>query len=64
MVTSCNQLIFIIAMLIPSVGSFQSIEFCQKMTIQMCAPNFHEIFQALEQRTPDQLFEKCTEVQV
>ncbi|XP_022807883.1 uncharacterized protein LOC111344882 [Stylophora pistillata] len=63
MVPQRNQLVFVIAILMLCVRSVENIESCQKMTIKNCASNFHEIFQALEERNPDQLFQNCAEVQ-
>ena len=47
LVTHCNQLVFVIAILTLCVRSVENIELCQKMTIKNCASNFHEVFSSL-----------------
>ena len=56
--------VFIMLILLSQMALFETIEFCQKMAIKDCTTYLNEIFQALEERTQDQKFEKCTEFQV
>ena len=56
--------VFVMLILLSQVELFENIEFCQKMAIKDCTTYWNEIFQALEERTQDRKFEKCTEFQV